>query len=1484
MEWKPRGAEEDKPYKARQITHEANTSLEYGEKTWTTAQTVRDLMQNHLDAETDRFYKNLSSVIFDNKELENLNQKGNESFKKNVENFIYSSYMFVTHVEDMTPETRVVSEMHLNILSEGLPIKTEFIDHGVFQTSVFLEQARSLGEHLPLVSYDVIDAKTGKSIGLIPYETLRDEELYQEKQNNQFRFLINGIKIVDHGSGYDSHLSSLYISSKTGKKYLRGKYGEGAKMSELHLLRHNAQIKMRSQYGLVNSEGKEINRLWQTKPKVKDGRLVSEGVEIEKPEEGGTGSMVYIILNKNTDEVFKEELIANIDPRTGGLSANIAEFKQENFVYPMPISEEVLVGIDIKGSGEVQYIQGLRVELAADSFGYSKPWFSYDVLDSSIIAGRDRNEIKEGLVDRIETFWNHNDNPELLKTLVHTLVHDKSKSDGNPPELSFLEGILVKDQRENEHVARVQKIIDQELLTELSLEEGVETFIVSKSQLETDGNKKAIQYAYDKNYKFAISSKTLNSSSVDAFAHRISKNFKVLSLGSIFNEMNELKEKNDILNKEFVEGEREFKIREVFAAAVRSVNSFLDKAGIKPKEIDLDFQISSKSFFDEYDLDEDFGSYGYGSSSTDDEDSVPIQIGFDKLIINPDEVSDPRHSDSYELQQKIEIYLLSMYNQDNFSDFEYDTEEFEQNEETLKMSQQFLDSMITKFIPEDSPLLKTIPDSFDYTKNSAFVGRLLEAFFNNNEAKRETEEQKYITYRKILSPELNIKEAKNLLQDNTDYTTKNIITNRVFFEDNVLQYYNEDAKRWEKQSIDKSKKVSMWNNLPVYELNDGRVFIPASMGEGAVLAKGQGKKREYIFNEGSEYLEIGKYGVSFSEYNNRDISVNKEGFIFGKNRNSGDNLSIDEYIQKQLQEYHYYPMGTKESRSNKIVEGVVATAIPIEYGQDEWDNPIRIFQDIIQNHIDASVGKEIVKLTYEINREGQRMWVQENDINSTDIITGLSVSDNGEGYSPSEIGTMGASSKKSPLFAGKYGEGQKMVAAAALRSGLDLEYSSFVQKEGENAIIWKARAVAQNKNIVLGGEEIEKKLVAFDVEVSDDQKKVGSHTTLKLSEKALPEEIEQWDKWMSIIDPRQKDEKGNPGMARFIRQIRKPDIGREYKVGSITLLLDEPGAVYENGLRINASAEKGRALAFGYDVPEIVTTRERNSYNHERLEYYIQHIFSHITDTSVIKEILQKITDGKTRGGDLRVLTFSGKNALPVWEKVAQEIWPDFFVHSNEYFSPSHEDDDFFGDMNESDRKRRIEEDNNKARIQANIKHLDRKKILFVSKKNYPGFQRMLPSAESAINQLETEKIPISEDIKKILSSIVAESTKVFSEIHTEAKDSLTSEQAYHHPLLHSYKFDEKVSKWGDSESIMSNPNGVGVAPITSGFHGRVDQSGVVFNEALLLGKDTKRDLAETALHEIAHLLSGADDYTEKFVALLYELAKYFIKQKSNTN
>jgi len=139
----------------------------------------------------------------------------------------------------------------------------------------------------------------------------------------------------------------------------------------------------------------------------------------------------------------------------------------------MPISEKTLVGIDIPGSGDIQYVQGLRVEACQRVIRvYSKPWFSYDILDSSIIAGRDRNEIKEGIIDKIRTFWENNDNEELVKKLVYTVVKDETKKIISP-ELTFFCKVLsgdIEKQESVDNVKKIQAVIDKELIEQLSLE------------------------------------------------------------------------------------------------------------------------------------------------------------------------------------------------------------------------------------------------------------------------------------------------------------------------------------------------------------------------------------------------------------------------------------------------------------------------------------------------------------------------------------------------------------------------------------------------------------------------------------------------------------------------------------------------------------------------------------------------------------------------------------------------------------------------------------------------------------------------------------------------------------------------------------------------------------------------------------------------------------------------------------------------------
>jgi len=1486
--WKQRGTKE-KSYKARKLSHEASTSIEYGEKTWTTAQTVRDLMQNHLDAETEQYYQQITKTVFDENILEQyFGSKNGGTKRKKAEDFLYAAFTFAKYVEDMTPEARLQSERHLQDLAQELSVKSELQQDNLFSPSLFLEAVRPLSEEQPLVLYEVLDTNTNVSIGWIAYETFRDEPLYQSRNKNNFRYKILGMKIVDHGPGFDSQLSALYLSSKTGRRHLRGKFGEGVKMSELHLLRNGASIKMRSRYSIQGNDAAEKSRVWQIRPQVKEGRLVSRGIEIEQEVGEDTGSMISISL-RGAKEAFHKDFIDSVDPRLGGLEENVADFRSHGFSYPMPVTEEHLAGVDTSGGGDTQYVQGLRVELAKESFGYEKPWFSYNFLDSSIIGGRDRNEITGEIKDRIQSFWHHVDSPELLKQLVRTAVHDVNKNSGRlfpNPELSALREIITSQNKSKSLTTdRIQKIVDSLLLHELALEKHVHTFVMTSADQKSRDLRDIISYAKEQGYEIKTTAADLGNWTLENFARRLPDDYKIVTLSDIRNEMRgQHKKENE--EEGTTEGEREKAIRKVFLAAEASINEFASATGMKPKNFELEFdmpkRVNTNRRQDEYWNEEE--EYAYSGWKLHSKiDLPPIALDWTgsadyKVRINPYRILGT--SDPIALQRQIEIYLLS--------GFSHDAATLRDREDVLKGSQQLLDTLITKLIPEDAPILEVLSQQFEYEKDPAVISRLIRVILDKAESKRGKEKIIHETYKKVLSTQLDSKEAQEMhksLLDGNLYMIKKILESRVFLSGETLTYYNAQKKSWENQQLTEKNQITEWQGLPVYALNDGRYFIPASMQRGAVLAKGEGKKREYTFNEGDNFLYIGLHSVGFGRYEgiySSDVATNPDGLILPKT--SGEHLrergsgTEKDSIQKQLEEYTYYPTGTIKHEGN-IEERVSSTAIPIEYGQDEWDNPIRIFQDVIQNHIDASEDGERVQLVYEVDRDGNRVSVSENDLSSSDKIIGLTIQDRGSGYYPNDIATMGATSKKSPLFAGKYGEGQKMVAAAALRNGLELIYRSTVQ-DSNGTQSWNAKTISETRVVVFSGKEVKKKLVAFDVTPTPDQFEPGSATTLRLPFEASPEQEKQWAEWVLIIDPRQKDTNGNGGLARYVRQLRQPGSERVHAVGSISVLLDEPGAVYENGLRINPQVEKGRALSFGYDVPEVVTTRERNSYNAARLEQYIRHTILNISDPFVVGEILSKVANSgggtKTLDLDIGAIMNGGENIAPIWAEVAQKVWPDYVVYSSERISEEiYGSDDYErmgGYEDYEDEIRRKEEIERARYIEANMAHLDKGRVLDVPKDSYWGFSKLLPTVESVINKLETETLPMPPAVKKVLSEVVAESINIFADILRETKEAQTAEQ-----FKYLHLFQDRFSKWNDVTSI-ENRNAVAIAPISSEFHGKVDiDNGVVFNEELLF-EGNRRKLAETSLHEIAHIVSGYPDYTEHFIALMYELAQHLAK------
>ena len=141
--------------------------------------------------------------------------------------------------------------------------------------------------------------------------------------------------------------------------------------------------------------------------------------------------------------------------------------------------------------------------------------------------------------------------------------------------------------------------------------------------------------------------------------------------------------------------------------------------------------------------------------------------------------------------------------------------------------------------------------------------------------------------------------------------------------------------------------------------------------------------------------------------------------------------------------------------------------------------------------------------------------------------------------------------------------------------------------------------------------------------------------------------------------------------------------------------------------------------------------------------------------------------------------------------------------------------------------------------------------------------------------------MPVPPEVKRVLSETVAESTKVFADMYQKAQKSLTEEQLHHYsiPEYSAKRFNEAVGAWSSADAIIER-DGVAVAPFGSAFHGKADfEKGVIFNEGLLL-RGQRRELAETSLHEVAHILSRRSDYTEEFVTLLYDVAHHLVSTK----
>lgn len=175
---------------------------------------------------------------------------------------------------------------------------------------------------------------------------------------------------------------------------------------------------------------------------------------------------------------------------------------------------------------------------------------------------------------------------------------------------------------------------------------------------------------------------------------------------------------------------------------------------------------------------------------------------------------------------------------------------------------------------------------------------------------------------------------------------------------------------------------------------------------------------------------------------------------------------------------------------SKVITSKVETSLTLEYRMFSWGLE-RIVLDGISNHLPSDSNG--TSTTVKLKQDGQ--FVDFKQADRTKPVEEVVFEDDGSGYGAGLLSVLYSPKAADSLSIGQFGEGLKLVAAAALRNGLNLEYRS------KN---WRATPYAKPERI--GGHDVRR--LCFKVVMNGDRLS-GSRTAFTNPSPALLEEVFQ---------------------------------------------------------------------------------------------------------------------------------------------------------------------------------------------------------------------------------------------------------------------------------------------------------------------------------------------------------------------------------------
>jgi len=297
----------------------------------------------------------------------------------------------------------------------------------------------------------------------------------------------------------------------------------------------------------------------------------------------------------------------------------------------------------------------------------------------------------------------------------------------------------------------------------------------------------------------------------------------------------------------------------------------------------------------------------------------------------------------------------------------------------------------------------------------------------------------------------------------------------------------------------------------------------------------------------------------------------------------------------------------------------IETSLTLDYRKNMWGIE-RIVLDGVSNHLpaDSNGTKTLVRL----KQDGQFVDLKEADPDKkTEEVV---FEDNGSGYDAGLLSVLFSPKAADVMSVGQFGEGLKLVACAALRNDLNIEYRS------RN---WTAKPYPLKARI--GGHDVEK--LCFRIRENGDQLE-GSRTVFEnpspeLVAKVLliPKRVLAFNEsFRELYTEKGKAKTGLGNIGDFYLGGSFDEVGR--KSGKYPSRVIDLGEGEERGIFVKGVKVQGGNAIFSYDLGLEDITPDRAYANRGKMISEIESLLKGCSSKEVVGRVLETAVEQKREG------------------------------------------------------------------------------------------------------------------------------------------------------------------------------------------------------------------------------------------------------------